>query len=250
VYNINIISTATSYSTMEKYTTVTMPSYIKRIKIDIGLSYNAPQSQVWLENNPDLFVFGFEPNPDCLDILQKGNIQLKHPAHSAAVKDEYLKTRYCIVPVALNNVTEPTQMDFYKMQNDCGTSSLYNPIDPFIGAVKEVVSVPVYSLKHFFDVFPWHKFEYIEYIKIDAQGCDYNILVSAGDYLKERVVYITAEPESAQYANCQHNNAENMSAYMESQGFERIHHPNTHDPTYINRKFMHLKEHIFIYQRG
>jgi hypothetical protein len=53
-----------------------------------------------------------------------------------------------------------------------------------------------------------------------------------------------------QYAGCQHNSVENMNRYMESQGFERVHHGNTHDPTYINRKFMHLKDEVFIYQKG
>jgi len=70
-----------------------LPSTAKRIKMDIGLSHNAPNSEVWLrqwvipfvdnfENNifafvqvfptqirklcrrfPDMVVFGFEPNP-------------------------------------------------------------------------------------------------------------------------------------------------------------------------------------------
>ena len=48
-----------------------IPENIKHVNIDIGLSYNAPQSQVWLSNTPDLFVFGFEPNPDCYKILNK-----------------------------------------------------------------------------------------------------------------------------------------------------------------------------------
>jgi hypothetical protein len=53
-----------------------------------------------------------------------------------------------------------------------------------------------------------------------------------------------------QYANCYHNSEHNMTHYLASQNFERIHHPNTHDPTYINKKFMHLKDQIYIYQQG
>ena len=30
-----------------------IPENIKRIKLDIGLSYNAPHSQIWFENNPE-----------------------------------------------------------------------------------------------------------------------------------------------------------------------------------------------------
>ena len=40
---------------------IKIPDWCKRIKIDIGLSENAPQTRVWLENQDDLLVFGFEP---------------------------------------------------------------------------------------------------------------------------------------------------------------------------------------------
>lgn len=227
-----------------------IPENITKIKIDIGLSYNAPQSQVWLENDPDLFVFGFEPNPECIECIQNGNIQKKDPSHGTPIKQEYLDTRFHLIPVALGNVVAPTTMDFYQMKNDCGTSSLYSPSDSSIGPVKQIVKVPVYSLKHFFDCFSWDRFEYIEYIKIDAQGSDLDILMGAGDYLKERVVYITAEPEFASYSNCSHNNTNSISHYLINQNFEKIDHPYTSDPTFINKKFMHLKDSIFIWQRG
>jgi hypothetical protein len=229
---------------------IKFPNNISCVKIDVGLSYNAPQSQVWLEHDPNLFVFGFEPNPECVQTLYNGNIQKKHPAHGTPIKQDYLDNRFCLLPVALGNVKEPIKMPFYQMQNDCGTSSLYEPIDSTIGPVKNIMHVQVFSLKHFFDVFCWDKFKYIEYLKIDAQGSDYDILVGAGDYLKERVVYITAEPECSQYANSNHNNTQNIQNYLESQGFERVSHPNTTDPTFLNRKFSHLKDSIFIWQRG
>ena len=239
---------------MEKYIeNINIPDNVKKIKIDIGLSYGANQSNVWFENDVDeaLFVFGFEPNPDCLSVLYAGNIQVQHPEHPSGIADKYLKSRFAIIPVALSNFKEEKTMDFFMMQRDCGTSSLYTPIDPFIGPIKEVVKIPVFSLKHFFDAFKWwDRFPYIEYIKIDAQGSDFDIILGAEHYLKERVVYITAEPEIYQYSGCGHNNEYNMTGYMNSIGFERIYHPNTHDPTYINKNFLHLKDSIFIYQKG
>jgi FkbM family methyltransferase len=227
-----------------------IPENIKHVNIDIGLSYSAPQSQVWLSNTPDLFVFGFEPNPDCIESILNGNIQKKSSFHGTPIQQHFLENNFCLIPVALGNVPEPTHTTFYQMANDCGTSSIFTPTDSSIGPVKNVTTVPIYSLKHFFDLFPWEKFEYIEYIKIDAQGSDYDILVGAGDYLKERVVYITAEPDYLSWSNCSHNNASNITAYLESQGFERIHHPNTSDPTFINKKFHHLRDSIFIWQQG
>jgi hypothetical protein len=59
------------------------------------------------------------------------------------------------------------------------------------------IKVPVYSLKHFFDIFPWDKYEYIEFIKIDTQGSDLDVVKGAGEYIK-KVVYITIEAEIGQ----------------------------------------------------
>lgn len=227
-----------------------IPENIKRIKIDIGLSYNAPHSQRWLEHDSDLFVFGFEPNPECVEILQNGNIQKKDTCHGNPIEDKFLKNNFCLIPIALGNVDEPTTMDFYQMSKDCGTSSLYRPCDASLGSVRSITKVPVYSLKDFFDIFDWNRFPYIEYIKIDAQGSDYDILRGASDYLKERVIFITAEPECKQYVDVYHNTVENMQKYLESQGFINIKHPNTIDPTFINSKYVHLKDKIYICQYG
>lgn len=219
------------------------------VKLDIGLSYSAPFSQIWLENEPNLLIIGFEPNPESAENILAGNISKRAPCHDEPIKNEYINKRFFLVPVALSNVENETEMDFYKMTVDCGTSSLYKPNDPVIGPVKDVVKVPVFSLKHFFDLFPWDKYEYIDYIKIDAQGSDFDIIKGAGDYLRERVVYLTAEEETRSYLNCEHNSVSNMETYLITQGFVRINHPNTEDPTFLNTKFMNLKDKIFIYQK-
>lgn len=225
-----------------------IPDNIMRVKLDIGLSYNAPQSNDWLTNEHDLFVFGFEPNPDAVNCIISKNIQKRHECHGEPLKDEFIGTRFMLLPVALSNVNEPMTMNFYAMSNDVGTSSLYEPVDPSLGPIKSSLTVPVYSLKHFFDIFPWERFSYIDYIKIDAQGADFDIIKGAGDYMKDRVVFITAEPENAQYKDCNHNTSENMNEYLTSQGFVRIVHPNTSDPTFLNLKYSHLYDKIYIRQ--
>ena len=57
----------------------------------------------------------------------------------------------------------------------------------------------VINLKMLFDIFPWDKFQYIDYIKVDTQGADLNVLKSAGNYLKDKVVYVTVEADGHQY---------------------------------------------------
>jgi FkbM family methyltransferase len=217
-----------------------IPSSIKRIKIDVGLSYCAPHSQVWLDHDKDLFVFGFEPNPDNIQQLYGKEVSNKLG----------IGNTFHLFPVALSDVNEKKEMDFYAMAEDPGTSSLYQPIDLRLGPVKEKIKVPIYSLTHFFEKFPWDRFPYIEYLKIDAQGSDFNILKGAKHYLSERVVFITAEPENKHYWGCYSNTLENMTDYLEKMGFYLIESPNTQDPTYLNKKFLSLAKDIFIYQKG
>ncbi len=221
---------------------------VTHIKLDIGLSYNAPHSQNWLEHEPNLGVIGFEPNPDCIEqILSEKEIVKKQSNHGQPISKKYINTRFILMPVALDHVNDPTEMTFYKMTNDVGTSSLYEPVDPSLGSIKQIIKVPVYSLEYFFDTFPWDRFPYIDYIKIDCQGADLNVIKSAGYYIK-RVVYITAEPESNSYKNCQNNTASNMEKYLILNNFTKINHPNTIDPTFINNDFLHLKDKIYIKQ--
>jgi hypothetical protein len=48
-----------------------IPTHIKKIRIDVGLSYDAPHSSQWLNEADDIFVFGFEPVPEnCENILK------------------------------------------------------------------------------------------------------------------------------------------------------------------------------------
>lgn len=226
-----------------------IPDNITHIKIDIGLSYNAPQSNNWLSNEENLLVFGFEPNPDSVQNILQKNIVKRDPCHGEPLRNEFIdNSKFRLIPVALNNVTEPTSGIFYSMANDTGTSSLYKPVNQYVDPIKTIINVPIYSLKHFFDLFPWDRFEYIDYIKIDAQGADFDIIKSAGDYLKDKVVFITAEPESKQYSGCDHNTTENMVEYLKTQNFHYIHHPNTQDPTFLNDKFKHLYDKIYIKQ--
>lgn len=148
---------------------------------------------------------------------------------------------------ALGNVENKETRDFYVNENDVGTSSLYQPVSEILGPLKKKTTVDVVSLKMFFDEFPWDKIDHIEYIKIDAQGEDLNILKGAGDYLKERVVYVTTEPGAYGYCGAEENSRNNIANYMFKQGFNVVKHPNTVDPTFINKKFLDKKDDIYIY---
>jgi FkbM family methyltransferase len=238
---------------MDIFSSLQIPEKCSHVKIDVGLSYGANQSSNWLDTEGDVMVFGFEPNPEAYKNILNGNIQLRDPSH--AVAGEPLNKRHLdegrmhIFNVALSNVETISEMNFYVNSKDCGTSSLFSHDQQYLGPIEKVIKVPVYSLKMFFDNFPWDRFSYIDYIKIDAQGSDLNILKSACNYLSEKVVYVTAEPDGNQYIGASDCNTGNITQYMDSINFQKINHPNTQDPTFINKKFLHLYDKIYISQK-
>lgn len=225
-----------------------IPSNIKHIKIDIGLSYSAPMSQYWLSHERDLYVFGFEPNLSSVQSILKG-AKKQHFSHGEPLESRFLGTQFFLIPVALGSYAmSGMTMPFYVTKNDCGCSSLYRPKEL---PIDQIINVPVFSLTDFFDLFPFDTHPVIEYIKIDAQGADLEIVKGAGSYLTEKVIYITLEPENNQYENTV-NSQQSIDAYMKSIGFSPHKSPHAADPTYFNSRFSsYIKEDpVLIYQKG
>lgn len=225
---------------------IAIPDTIKHIKLDIGLSYSAPMSQYWLSHEDDLMAFGFEPLPSCTTSIMQGAIK-QHPSHGEPLQKEFIGKKFFLIPCALGLSSNNT-VKFFVTKDDCGCSSIYFPkyID-----INQVIEVPIFSLSDFFDIFPFDTHPVIDYIKIDAQGSDLNITKSAGNYLAERVVYITLEAENSHYENT-NNSYEAIDNYMQSLGFIRYFCPFTNDPTYFNPRYSdYVKNHnVQIYQKG
>ena len=215
-----------------------------KICIDVGLSHNAPYTELWLRNNPSRFVFGIEPNLNNINSIKRKMSGM-------------IDSKTYILPCAIDNIEELTHKTFYNTVNDPGCSSLYKPTDSsWIG---EVVTVPCINLATLFDYIPWDRFPYIEHVKVDAQGNDLRIIMSMGKYLSEKVVYLTAEVtsrESTQY-HCNEMNSGHSSKdvidYMLKNGFVRStsksyyygynYHENYTDNnnmSFVNKRFMEL----------
>jgi FkbM family methyltransferase len=223
-----------------------IPLDVEHIKLDIGLSYSAPMSQHWLSHEENLWVFGFEPDVNSVQTIKRGAIKLE-PYHGEPLDPKYVGTRFFVFPCALSHVSDSV-MDFYITKESCGCSSLY---PPKTFEVEKVVQVPVFRLADFFDLFPFDTHPVIDYIKIDAQGSDLDIVKGAGHYLSERVVYITIEPENEQYMHTV-NGERDIDNYMRAMGFERIFSKDTGDPTYFNPRFReYVNRHaVVIFQQG
>lgn len=193
-----------------------IPDNITNIKLDIGLSCNSPYSQLWLSKLPDRIVFGFEPNPKLVNYIKNRSC----PNHSNLLRldPKYIGNKFFLIECAIDD--ECGVKKFY-MNDDHGTSSLYEPVEHKIEAITEVKCI---RLSHFFELIPWDKFEYIEHIKLDTQANDLRVLMSGDDYIRNKVVYITIEcaNERAQYICNKENSGhtrEQVSEYMNRNGF-------------------------------
>jgi FkbM family methyltransferase len=210
----------------------------KRINLDIGSSYYAPHSQVWLEKDPDLFVFAFEPIPESAEELKRGPV-LRFDNLPKAIESKYL-SRLSVIPCALGP-ENGVEKKFYMTTNHADCSSLLRP------ALFDYIerSVQMWRL----DAFLKHlNFPYIDYVKIDAQGFDFEIIKSAGIEASRRIVYVTLENELGQYHGINHSQ-EDVDKYMESIGFEKVTNMDTKDPTYVNIALRDKRDGCIVYQK-
>lgn len=237
---------ASSYVPMKEEGKIDIPQSIKHIKLDIGLSYNAPMSQYWLSNEENLWVFGIEPNQASVNTIQRGAVK-RDLSHGKPLDPKHIGKDFFLIPCALGQHSGEL-VKFYITKNDPGCSSLY---PPKYMEIEQIVEVPIFRLSDFLDLLPFDTHPVIDYIKIDAQGSDLDIVKSAGNYLKERVIYVTIEPENDQYENV--SNSENdIDCYMKKIGFIRFFSDNTSDLTYLNPKFLDYAQEnkVKIYQKG
>jgi FkbM family methyltransferase len=220
----------------------------KHVKIDVGLSYGAPISQTWLSQEKDLVVFGFEANPEAVECIRSPLNKKKEEGHGDVLENKYLDKDFFLISTALGAEKEENKV-FYIATKDEGCSSFYKPSGVLFDTEK-TIHVNVFTLSDFFQYFPWEQFPYIEYLKIDAQGADLDILRGAGDYLK-KIVFITAESAVGNlYMDVKDNDVQKVDEFMREKGFLRVYHSNTSDPTYLNYRFRDIASSIFIYQQG
>jgi FkbM family methyltransferase len=233
---------------------IAIPSHIKRIKLDVGIAIEAIHTEDWLNTHPnDLLVFGFEALPLC---VQKTREYFSQPKSKWVrgnhhIDLEWLDKSFLIAPVALGKETKVVDF-FVTTSNNVGCSSVLQPNDLLTSrfgiSVDHTIKVPMFRLSEFFELLSLDTIEYIEYIKVDVQGTDLEVIQSGGHFITDKVVFVTMEAETDTYHGGHDNTLDNMINYMNSIGFNHIHHPNAGDPTFVNRKFLHVADSIYISQ--
>jgi FkbM family methyltransferase len=194
-----------------------IPDNFQRIKIDVGLSLDAPNAISWLKSDPHLLVLGFEANPKCIESVRETIRQL-------SMGDELTK-RLWLIPIALGAKTQTRE--FFETVNP-GWSSFYKPRKyDILGSY----SIPMAALSDVLDLvkFP-SSIKRIDHIKTDCQGGDLDVIRGAVRDLN-RIAVVTSESESTQYSSAP-NSEGDMRRLLESFGFVQ------HNPRSIVRRFI------------
>lgn len=213
-----------------------IPENFKRVKLDVGLSINAPHAELWLgsDTSGDLCVFGFEPNIHSIEFMKRGVTENIHPIH---LDPSRVDDTFFIIHTSLSD-GDPRYSEFYCTEGDPGTSSLFKPRwDTPRHVVHDITTVPVITLKDFFDVFPWDRIPYIEQLKTDTQGSDFEVIKGCGDYLSERVVYLDVEPTTKDEYD-KECDPQGFHDYVLSCGFECIAYSG--NVSYYNKRYSNI----------
>jgi hypothetical protein len=188
---------------------IIIPENLTRIKFDVGLAGDAPNSALWLTEDNDTFVIAIEPLDYHWKHLEKlgspdNNEDLKHPdwkiiqlgINSVTMNREILCNigdRFLGLRLAINDVVEPEVQKFYLNKiGNTGSSSLREPLPQNFENFDKELEIEVCSLEFILDHLPWDKISYIEHIKTDCEGLDYQVVKSIGKYLN-KIVYISSE---------------------------------------------------------
>jgi len=184
-----------------------LPDWVNRIKIDVGLSYSAPNSVQWIREDPNLLVFGFEPLPESCERLRNFISQQEDSAR--------LERQLIILPVALAEKSGIAKMHI--TLGDTASSSLLTPKSL---EYRDAIAVPVFPLSDLMRAVQWKKIQRVDFLKLDCQGVDLDILKSTGDWI-QKIAIITAEAEDDQYLGSL-NGLRDLVGHLTANGFIHV----------------------------
>jgi len=221
---------------LNNYNLIKFPKF-GRVRIDIGLSYLAPNSALWLKEIEDVLVVGVEPlqfnQRSIFDGNGYGNPQLRISMVDNSIKSgpttvkKINNAEFVLLPFALDDIDAPAEKTFYHTANDPGCSSLYKPNS--FPSSKEIVKV--IPSRHMLESL-LEQYEIIEFIKIDAQGKDFEIIKNF-DVLIRNVGYLYSEiTTNNEYDFCEPA-FDDINNYMKYKNFELV-KKSSNDALWVN----------------
>jgi len=162
---------------------ILIPKNCTKIKIDVGLGSTAIHAIKWLKDDDHLFVVGFEP-------LVENTVKIQETLN--LVENSHLKNRLLIVQCALGSSISRKEIYVTK---DRGLASFLEPIS---FPVKSKRMIEIETLDNFIKNIRIEKYHKIDYIKIDCQGYDNEVLKGAQETILNTAV-VSCESESSNY---------------------------------------------------
>ncbi|CAG9466267.1 unnamed protein product [Pedinophyceae sp. YPF-701] len=204
-----------------------IPAGIKRVVIEVGSNVRNTMDQEYLPYDPEAFAIILEPLMDkYAHLLNRIGVH-----HDIFAPLGFMHPRAVILPVAAQPGPPEAQQgqgfgssaDFTVSQVD-GCSSLAKPDAEGMSALgwsgceevkqhRTVPTLPLHTIMSWFDL-P------IDNLKVDAQGLDLEVIMSAGEHL-DRVRTVTAEVirDQGPFFYEGQKSCSDMVRYMESRGF-------------------------------
>ncbi len=205
---------------------INLPNGCKRIRIDIGLAGTAPNTYAWSQELEDCFIIAIEP------------IERNLRCSTYFVPNSQKNNNILWIQGAIDDVERVERRNMYVTKKDNGCSSLYQPVEFEVSREEEV---GVASLSTILSSLDWGDLEYVEYLKIDTQGNDLQVLKSAGEFL-DKVAML--EVECTTHGDYHNAPTEiEIIEFLNSRGFSL--HKNCEDSyvngTYVDRMFYNNK---------
>lgn len=188
---------------------IRVPERVKRLKLDIGLSFSAPHALAWLSEDPDLFVIGVEPIVDNVNVLTE---TLK------SFHDSEIRDRFLLIPCAVG--AESGELPFF-FTNDPGQASFLRPIAHSFSDVRSVV---VETVDRIIDLIEPGRFAHVDYIKTDCQGWDHNVLIGSLGTLRLTAI-VTIEAPTNAYDLRKGESLRDSAELLENLGFTWVNRP-------------------------
>ena len=150
------------------------------VMIDVGASRGAPYSVEYLRTFKNSLVISLEPD-------YESYLNLKLIKSKLSLKNRI----WVILPIAITAVESISEQKFYSFRSpsDPGLSSLLKPIGIYGDQNIDERSVLTCSLLY---LCKFCEISYVDFLKIDTQGNDLQVLISLDQYIKN-VGYIQTE---------------------------------------------------------
>ena len=175
----------------------------KNIRFDVGCAATAPNSALWILQDPEVEVLAFEPDLRSFKILKSGKSTNQYLDKPRVIKNrniiffkkklikKFNSKNFKVYNIGIDNVARRTRKNFSHVEKEnYGCSSLLKPITSKLGIKTDFKkTVTVFPLSYFLKKI---NSNYIEMLKTDTQGNDLNVLKSARQYIK-KIIFVQSE---------------------------------------------------------